>query len=154
LANLLSIGIITSDTNNNRLYYEVSQTYEYYDPLAAIFGGGVMIAPDAPAVESQATLIKSLGNVDLALFTGQFTRDESSGVDLVIVGDINQTKLAKFVAELERREGKELRYTAMTSKEFTYRRQVNDRFLSTVLAAKSQVLIDKHGDFHTDAKEV
>ena len=32
LANLLSIGIISSDTNNNRLYYEVNQEYEYYKP--------------------------------------------------------------------------------------------------------------------------
>src|SRR3982751_165961 len=42
LANLLSIGIISSDTNNNRLYYEVNQTYEHYPALSAIFGGGVI----------------------------------------------------------------------------------------------------------------
>src|SRR5579884_1197259 len=38
LANLLSIGIISSDTTNNRLYYEVNQNYEYYKPLLEIFG--------------------------------------------------------------------------------------------------------------------
>src|SRR5471030_1179787 len=41
LSNLLSIGIITSDANNNRLYYEVNQKYDYYEPLHLIFGGGV-----------------------------------------------------------------------------------------------------------------
>src|SRR5665213_1335660 len=40
LSNLLSIGIITSDTNNNKLYYEVNQKFEYYQPLREIFGGG------------------------------------------------------------------------------------------------------------------
>src|SRR3954469_13350032 len=40
LANLLSIGIISSDTSNNRLYYEVNQDYEYYKALSLIFGGG------------------------------------------------------------------------------------------------------------------
>src|SRR6476469_3467620 len=44
LANLLSIGIIKSDTTNNRLYYEVNQDYEYFAPLAAIFGEGAMTA--------------------------------------------------------------------------------------------------------------
>src|SRR5579884_1326028 len=39
LSNLLSIGIITSDATQNRLYYEVNQTYEHYKPLAMIFGG-------------------------------------------------------------------------------------------------------------------
>ena len=42
LANLLSIGIITSDTSdtsNNKLYYEVNQKCTHYDPLYAMFGG-------------------------------------------------------------------------------------------------------------------
>src|SRR3982751_302178 len=42
LSNLLSIGIIVSDANNNRLYYEVSQDYEYYQPFAMIFGGAAL----------------------------------------------------------------------------------------------------------------
>ncbi|HSX53194.1 MAG TPA: transcriptional regulator [Patescibacteria group bacterium] len=153
LANLLSIGIIASDTNNNRLYYEVNQSYEYYEPLSTIFGGG---KPETatkkggkkaePAAEDPQTLsLKALGNVELALYTGQFTRDESSGVDLLIVGDINQTKLGKFIADLEAAEGKDIRYTVMPLSEYRYRDQVKDRFLSNVLAAKKQILIDKHG---------
>lgn len=144
LANLLSIGIISSETNNNRLYYEVNQDYEFYPPLSAIFGGGVMSAPDAPATESQAADIKVLGNVEIAFLTGQFTRDETSGTDMLIVGDINQTKLNKFIADLEEHEGKELRFTVMPEQEFKYRQQVNDRFLALVLASKKQILIDKH----------
>lgn len=143
LANLLSIGIISSDTTNNRLYYEVNQQYDFYEPLAAIFGGGVMSAPAAPAADVQATTIKSIGNVRLAFYTGQFTRDEASGTDLFIVGDVNQTKLSKFVSELEEQEGKEIRFTLMQPQEFKYRQQVNDRFLSLVLSSKKQVLIDK-----------
>src|SRR6185436_12293026 len=38
LANLLSIGIITSDANNNRLYYEVNQDFEHYQAISMIFG--------------------------------------------------------------------------------------------------------------------
>ena len=144
----MSIGIISSentnpDNTNNKLYYEVNQDYEFYQPLSAIFGGGVMTSPTAPAADTQATTIKALGNVQLAIFTGQFTRDETSGTDILIVGDINQTKLSKFISELEQQEGKEIRYTVMPKQEFKYRQQVNDRFLSLVLAAKKQVIIDK-----------
>jgi hypothetical protein len=158
LANLLSIGIISSDTNNNRLYYEVNQKYEYYEPLQAIFGGGVMttkaaskdkdgkeVPVIAPVKESSdLKAIKALGNVEVALFTGQFTRDESSGVDFLIVGDVNQTKLGKFVEELEVKEGKEIRYVHMTVDEYAYRNEVNDRFLISVKGAKKQVLLDKN----------
>lgn len=147
LANLLSIGIISSDTNNNRLYYEVNQNFEHHGPLSAIFGKGGPVdaktteaAPETDAVQS----IKSIGNVDLVLYTGQFTRDETSGIDILIVGDINQTKLEKFITGLEQQEGKQLRYVVMLPQEFTYRKQINDRFLTTVLEAKFQVVVDKH----------
>jgi len=145
LANLLSIGIITSEDTANRLYYEVNQDYDYYDPLAAIFGG----KKTSPAKVTKAKMddtsdITSIGNVELALYTGQFTRDESAGVDILIVGDVNHTKTQKFIDELEAKEGKELRFTVMPRKEFEYRQQVKDRFINGVLAAKSQVLIDKH----------
>lgn len=146
LANLLSIGIISSDTTNNRLYYEVNQQYEHYQALSAIFGGAA-VAPEtklAAVVDNEAKDIKQLGNVELAIYTGQFTRDETAGIDLFIVGDINQTKLNKFIADLEAKEGKELRYTVMPLQEYSYRDQVNDRFLSNVLSAKKQVLVDRH----------
>lgn len=154
LANLLSIGIISSDNTNNRLYYEVNQKYEHYKPLAAIFGGQKFAGEASPAVAISDDLkaIKALGNVDLAIFTGQFTRDEAAGIDVLIVGDINPTKFNKFMAEMEQKEGKELRYTSMTDKEYAYRRQVNDRFLAKVLESKKQVLIDKHHQL-TEAKE-
>lgn len=145
LANLLSIGIITSDTNNNRLYYEVNQDFEFYPPLAAIFGGCVASAPEAPGVQAVASAVKALGNIELAFYTGHFTRDESSGTDLLIVGDVNQAKLAKFIADLEQQEGKELRYTIMSPHEFKYRNRVNDRFISLALESKKQVLVDKNG---------
>jgi len=151
LANLLSIGIIASDTNNNRLYYEVNQAYEYYEPLVTIFGGGKVVTnPKTKKITKEAVEnpqlqeLKSLGNVELALYSGQFTRDETSGIDFMIVGDVNQTKLNKFIDELEATEGKEIRYTVMPLSEYRYREQVKDRFLSNVLAAKKQVLIDQH----------
>src|SRR5271163_632218 len=54
LANLLSIGIISSDTNNNRLYYEVNQKYEYYPPLVTIFGNSPPAAI-TPSTSTKAT---------------------------------------------------------------------------------------------------
>ncbi|MEX1995360.1 MAG: transcriptional regulator [Candidatus Saccharimonadales bacterium] len=156
LANLLSIGIITSDANNNRLYYEVDQEYEYYAPLAQIFGGaapvvvpqktdkGAKITKKTDAVPEHA-LAKSLrltGKVDLALLTGQFTRDDSSGVDILIVGDVNQSKISRFMTDLEKAENKELRYAVLPLDNYQYRLQINDRFINQVLEAKKQVIIN------------
>lgn len=145
LANLLSAGIISSDTNNNRLYYEVSQKYEHYDAFLSIFGD-----TGKPAKKAKVSIkddaregLKGLGKVDLALYTGSFTRDESAGIDLFIVGDINAHALEKYVGELEKKEGRDIRYTAMSLEDFVYRRQIKDRFIVTILDAKKQVLVDK-----------
>ncbi len=144
LANLLSIGIISSDTNNNRLYYEVNQKYEFYPPLAAIFGSGKMPKKETTETADDKQNMKAMGNLDLVLLTGQFTRDETSGIDLLLVGDLNQTQVARYISELETSEGKELRYAVMPLDEFRYRQEVNDRFLAMVLGSKMQVLVDKH----------
>jgi hypothetical protein len=160
LSNLLSIGIITSDANNNRLYYEVNQEYDYYQPLAMIFGGVAVTAPPSKSSSKKgnaskevktaevvpehplAKAVRGTGRVDLAILTGQFTRDEVSGIDVLIVGDVNQAKATKFIEELEKAENKELRYTVMPLNTYQYRVQINDRFIGNVLAAKKQVIIN------------
>ena len=144
LSNLLNVGIISSENTNNRLYYEVNKSFQFYEPLSQIFASGSAVSSEDDVNEATAGL-KSLGNIDLALYTGQFTRDERSGVDFVVVGDINQTQLAKYVSDLEEKEGKAIRYTVMTKDEFIYRKQVNDRFLVTLLESKVQVIIDREG---------
>lgn len=153
LANLLNVGIIVSDTNNNRLYYEVNQDFEHYAPLRQIFGQSPAVTSTKSAGSKKSAQvsaspdqdkIKSLGNVELAIFTGQFTRDDRSGVDFLIVGEVNQNALQKYVSELEAQEGKEIRYAHMNAQEFDYRRQIKDRFITTALESKKQVLLDKN----------
>lgn len=155
LSNLLSMGIITSETNNNRLYYEVNQAYDHYEALAMMFGGKKTKAPAGakkktaaepetpPADDPLTKTLRSIGKVDLAILTGQFTRDDAAGIDLLIVGDINQVQANKFIEELEEQERKTLRYAILPTGEYEYRLQINDRFASSVLAAKKQVLINE-----------
>jgi hypothetical protein len=153
LANLLNVGLITSDTSNNKVYYEVNQKYEFYPPLEEIFGAGAAKArkstkatkPIELPLPDEAADLKALGNVEIAALMGQFTRDDSAGIDVLIVGNVNQNALAKYVTELEKQEGKDLRYTVFSLDDFTYRLQIKDRFMSNVLRAKKQVLLDKPG---------
>jgi predicted transcriptional regulator len=49
LANLLSLGLIKSDSSNNRLYYEVNQEYEHFKALQSMFSEEAMV--DAVAAE-------------------------------------------------------------------------------------------------------
>jgi hypothetical protein len=151
LSNLLSIGIITSDNTNNKLYYEVNQKYKYYEPLHQIFGGGVRkiankddgAVPGEQQSEAESDL-KAVGHIDLAVYTGQFTRDETAGIDFLVVGDVNPNALQKYVDALEARENKTIRYTTMSLPDFLYRQQIRDRFATAIAQSKKQVLVDLH----------
>jgi len=167
LANLLSIGIIGSDTTNNKLYYEVNQQFEHYAALRSIFGGKKFktskktvqkneetvdaepepVVVSAIELENKDPFIEELtksGNVSIALYTGQFTRDETSGIDILVVGDINNAAMDKLIQDLENTEKKQLRYAVLSPDEYRYRKEINDRFVSNVNLAKKIVFINKN----------
>ena len=146
LSNLLSVGIITSDNTNNKLYYEVNQEYEYYNPLLEIFGAKKSNVEDANKEQSTARdeEFKALGHVELVVFSGQLTRDASSPVDVLVVGNVNKNAVEKYIAGLEEEEGgKNISYTVMKLDDFNYRRQIRDRFVARIIDAKKQVLLDR-----------
>jgi predicted transcriptional regulator len=150
LSNLLNIGIITSDNTNNKLYYEVNQKFEYYAPLQQIFGNPskktkvIAKVGSEPEENKMNADLKAVGHIDLAVYTGQFTRDESAGVDILIVGDVNTNALQKYVEQLEASENKSLRYSVMSLPDFRYRQQIRDRFATSIAKSKKQVIVDIH----------
>ena len=138
LANLLSVGLVSSDGSNNRLYYEVNPKYEYYEQLRSIFTSMPAKSSDPVVKETREEdkiikRLRSTGSISFAFLTGSFARDTRTNVDIFVVGDINKARLAKVVAEMEKEMGRELNYSALTPDEYQYRLSLNDRFITMVL---------------------
>ena len=147
LANLLSVGLVSSDGSNNRLYYEVNPKYEYYEQLRSIFTSMPAKSNDPVVKETREEdkiikQLRSTGSITFAFLTGSFARDSRTNVDIFVVGDVNKARLAKVVAEMEKEMGRELNYSALTPEENEYRLSLNDRFITTVLEARKIVIID------------
>lgn len=146
LANLLSLGIVSSDGSGNRLYYEVNPKYQHYESLRAIFTAipedGNKELAEGREEEKIIAALKSAGSIDYAFLSGSFVLDSGTSVDIFLVGDVNKTRLAKAVSELEQAFGRELNYTALTQGEYQYRLSLNDRFVGRLLDAKKIILID------------
>lgn len=145
LSNMLTIGIITSKTDDNKLYYEVNQRYEYYVPLRAIFADEQVEATSVIASREQlewGRLLEDLPGVRLVIVAGVLVRGSSSGVDILVVGDVPSAKLKAAIKTTEKQEGRELNYTAMTYEEFYYRLSVRDRFVTEILNGAHTVLVD------------
>ncbi len=146
LANLLSIGIVSSDGSNNRLYYEVNIKYEYYEQLRSIFTSMPVetnsIMEETREEDQIVKAIKSSGSVDYAFLSGSFVLGSNTNVDIFVVGDVNKARLAKAVSELEKSLGRELNYSSLTQSEYQYRLGLSDRFVTNLLEAKKIVIID------------
>jgi len=143
LANMMTVGIVASDSADNKLYYEVNQRYEYYVPLRAIFGDQVAatIADKATEVAWHKE-IKQLPGIRLAVISGVLVDGSTSAIDVLIVGNTPPVKLKKTIKDIEKAEGRELNYSTLSHEEFYYRLSVRDKFITEILNGKYVVLTD------------
>lgn len=144
LSNMLEVGIITSDSADNKLYYEVNQRYDYYVPLRAIFADeNVQLAQSASKELGDWTgQIEDLGGVRIAVLAGVFVQGSVSKVDLLLVGTTSPAKVQRFVKTIEKAEGREINYSLLSYDEFYYRYSLRDKFITEILNGKHVVLID------------
>lgn len=146
LSNLLEVGVITSDSADNKLYYEINQQYEFYTPFRAIFANQKV----TPAIQSASkkaapswqAAITSLPNVRVAIIAGRLVPGSASPVDLLLVGDISSAKAKSLVTAIEKAEGREVSYSVLSYDEFYYRLSVRDKFITSILTNKPIILTD------------
>jgi len=141
LSNLKSLDIVLSHERKGKLYYRANKKSDLYPELKKIFS---KVSKDK-VQEEETNLIKSvrnLGNVSYAALMGYFTKDNSSAVDIFVVGKVDKRKMKTFVSKLEKEAGKELNYSLMTLDEYEHRKMIFDRFITEVLASPKEVIID------------
>ncbi len=159
LANMLEIGVITSDTADNKLYYEVNQRYDFYTALRAMFAGETItaeqsVAPNANGVHEQnVTLINEIPALRLAIFAGVLVKGSLAPIDIILVGNLPPAKVKAAIGVIEKSEGREINYTVLPYDEFYYRLSVRDKFITEVLANKHSVVVDKDKVLNNDKTE-
>ena len=147
LSNMLEVGVITSDTADNKLYYQVNQRYEFYTALRAIFAGEAMsdkqaAGPAEHGNEQHVAIIGDIPALRLALFAGVLVKGSTAPVDVVLVGNLSGPKVKSAMAMIERLEGREINYAVLPYDEFYYRLSVRDKFITEILAGKHHVAVD------------
>jgi hypothetical protein len=146
LANMLEVGIITSASADNKLYYEINQRYEYYTPFRGIFADQKSMAPTPQAksdkVSNWQIELTKLSGLRVAIAAGVLVNGSASAVDLLLVGSVPEKKIAQITGLIEKEQGRELSYSVLSYDEFYYRLSVRDKFINDVLTNKHQVLVD------------
>lgn len=160
LANMLNVGIITSDSLDNKLYYQVNQRYEHYVPLKLIFASGddseVAPAGAINVVEDSSkykVLFQELSGARVVVIAGILVRGSTSTLDVLIVGNVAVSKAKNIIKSIERSEGREINFTILPYEDFYYRLSVRDKFVFEVLNSKHEVLVDKDNLLQSGQKD-
>jgi hypothetical protein len=157
LANMLSVGVIKSDSVDNKLYYEADQSYVHYQSLKQIFASKNSPTKTVNEVDTTTQLekrIKKINGAKVVLLSGGFVRGSRSKVDILIAGSPAKTQIKKFIQELEEDEHRPLLYTVVAYDDFYYRMSIKDRFISEILNSPHRVVLDSEGIIKQSDKTV
>jgi hypothetical protein len=105
----------------------------------------------AEVMEEQALVNEvkeKAGDVALLLLTGHFTQESDVDTDMLIVGALKPTIIAKIIQTYEEDMGKAVRYTLMDEREFRDRREIGDRFLYSIFEAKHIMVVNRFESVH------
>jgi hypothetical protein len=147
LANMMSVGVVTSDTSDNKLYYEVNQRYEFYVPLRAIFADEKVTATQKtsqPKDRAWHAELRELPGAKIIVLGGVLVKGSASSVDVLVAGDVNETRFKKIIKQAETTEGRELNYVRLSYEDFYYRLSVRDKFVTEIITGKYITLVDEN----------
>jgi len=135
---LRKIGMLNTHDSKRRKYYTLNPDFMLIDELSSI------MQKAGPGVED--TLFKHierLGDVKYVCLSGYFTGVSDAPTDILIVGEIDETRLEGFIKRIEQQLDQELSYTPMTPNEFKYRMNFNDIFLRSIFQKPHKELLNK-----------
>lgn len=155
LINLENIGIVKSETYDNKVYYSADMKGPYAHAFQEIFSPRKIqtASSGASAVEVHRVLrrnndwdemikpvVKYLsGLIVVNRYPGQ------DGIDMLIVGDDRTKKLTRWAEVVERRQGRPMNYVIMDCEDYLYRKSVRDRFINDILEMDITELYDPEG---------
>lgn len=142
LLNLEGIGIIKNETFDNKIYYSANSRHPFTKPLSDMFSKKISSTDDKSIAETTweeySRPVKNYlkGLVVTNRLPGQ------DGVDLLIIGNDKTKKLTRWAEVIEKKLGKPINYVIMSVDDFTYRRNVRDRFIREILEMEITEIID------------
>lgn len=148
LMNLEGIGIVRSETFDNKVYYAANMKHPYARAFAMMFGREVA---SATAVQVQRKPSPSWDEYIRPVqkwLKGMILTNRApgqDGIDLLIIGDDKTKKLTRWAEVIEQKQGKPLMYVIMERDDFLYRKSVRDRFIMDILDVEVSEMYDPEG---------
>jgi len=146
LNNLTKIGLLTKRQSSNKIFYSVDTTHPLYSELLSMLSKEKGLGADILKNK------ENLGDLEFAMLSLAFLKGREStplDVDLFLVGDIHFDNVSKIVKVHEKKIGKEINFSVMTSEEFLFRKRKNDSFIFKVLSQSRSMLAGDEEKFYS-----
>ena len=137
--NLLNAAkMIDRTTRGKGIRYGLNQKFEYTAALQNLLLNAPKRADDI------VKRVKGVGTIKMILLSGIFMGEWEDRLDILIVGDrVKERMLRERIRGLESEIGKEIRYALLTSEDFYYRLNMNDKLVRDVLDYPHSVVLDR-----------
>lgn len=142
LMNLETIGVIKSETFDNKIYYSANSKHPFYRPMIDIFSKKFDSSrdQDAPSTKWEEYSRPVKNYLKGLVVTNRLPGQE--GIDLLIIGNDRTKKLTRWAEVVEKKLGKPINYVIMSPDDFTYRKSVRDRFVAEIFEMEISEIID------------
>lgn len=139
LARLAKMKLVIEHSRKGRKQFIVNEDFPFYTELKSLVS-----KLNVHAQSQVFRKLKIVGEVKLILIGGLFLNHAKSKVDMIlVVNNINRTKLKHAIAHLEAEVGKEIRFVLMNSEELHYRLNMLDRFFIEFLEGPYEEVSNK-----------
>ena len=145
LINLEGIGVVKSETYDNKVYYSANMKHPYAHAFQEIFGRKVtpdtVVEVKRAATNNWQEYIRPVAKYLRAMVLMNRLSGQE-GIDMLVIGDDRTKKLTRWAEVVEQRRGKPMNYVIMSRDDFLYRKSVRDKFLMEVLEMEIAELYD------------
>lgn len=139
LMRLSKMKLVLEKARKGKKYYIVNEDFPFYTELKSLVS-----KLNVHAQSQVFRKLKIVGEVKLILISGLFLNYPKSKVDMIlVVNNVNRTKLKHAVAHLEAEVGKEIRFVLMNNEELHYRLNMLDRFFIEFLESPYEEVTNK-----------
>ncbi len=139
VARLAKMKFIVERSRKGRKIYIANEDFPFYTELKSLVS-----KLNVHAQSQVFRKLKIVGEVKLILISGLFLNYPKSKVDMIlVVNNVNRTKLKHAINHLEAEVGKEIRFVLMNNEELHYRLNMLDRFFIEFLEGPYEEVTNK-----------
>jgi predicted nucleotidyltransferase len=148
--NLVFLGILNEEKKGKVTLVSVNKKLPYFSELRGL------LAKTTGISDLIRTSLLGLKEICYALIYGSFAsgeESESSDVDLLIIGDVDEEKVLKAISQIESKVGREINYILWSEKEFANRIESRHHLLIDIVGKPVIMLTGEEDEFRRTVKK-